>query len=212
MGLGRIVAAFALVLALLPGPAGAQAGRTPFDRLDLATPESAVAQFTAAWRSRDYVTAYWILAPSSQDTLYRTVWIDLDLSSATTLPGGWGGSGETAMPPELAQKAKIVADGVTAVAVPAPKGGMLQGDRSWLFDQLMLAVDKADVSPLHLPDQDGALQSKVVGDEAAIVLGAGAGAVTFHLLRLPGGQWRVISAMGVGRNPDLPPWGLGDQK
>ncbi len=61
------------VVAALPGASaqtgpstGPSSGSTAYDRLDLTTPEAALRQFLGAYRRGDYVTAFWILAPASQ--------------------------------------------------------------------------------------------------------------------------------------------------
>ena len=193
MRLGRIVATIALVLVLLPAPAGAQAGRTPFDRLDLATPESAVAQFVAAWRGRDYVTVFWILAPATQTVVMQEAAI---LSTDRVLG-------------PLTTKQSL---SVFEQSVP-PLDQWDQTDQSWMFDRLMLAGMAAGASPLTLPDQGtpGPAQTGPDG-QATVLFGAGDDAVTLRLKLSPAGRWRVVSAMGTGGDPALPPWGLGTRK
>lgn len=193
MRLGRIVAAVALILALLPVPAGAQAGRTPFDRLGLATPEATVARFVAAWRGRDYVTVFWILAPATQTAVMQDIY---NLSTDRVL-------GPMAVEKSLS---------IIGQAIPSqPQWD--QTDQSWMFDRLMLVGMAAGASPLTLPDQGtpGPAQTGP-GGQATVLFGTGAGTVTFRLVLSPAGQWRLVSAMGADGDPDLPPWGLGKRK
>jgi hypothetical protein len=185
---GRIIAVLSLV-ALLTTTAAAQAPRTPFDRLDLATPQSAVARFVAAYRGRDYVTVFWILSPQSQNA-----WIE---AFQTFNLGQLTGP----LPADLRST-------VMQAAIP-PMAEWDQTDTSWLFDHLMVTVESVGALPLRLPEQGTAGESLSRADGTATVgFGSGPGAVKFRLVRSPAGQWRVSSVVGAGGNPERPPWGI----
>ncbi len=79
-----------LVSVVAAGPgASAQSGQSAipssgsaaYDRLDLTTPEAALRQFLGAYRRGDYVTAFWILAPASQQA-FQVHLMRFDLSGS----------------------------------------------------------------------------------------------------------------------------------
>lgn len=198
MGHRRFVATIhALVLGLscaMLQATAAVAPRNAYERLDLATPEAAVAQFVQAWRGRDYVSAFWILAPTTQQILVRDV-------AAFHLGAMLG--------PLPADRAEAI-----VVAAVPPIDSWEQWDTSWVFDRLMMAADAEKVSPLRLPDQGttGPVRTDDSG-QATVAFGTGPDAVMFRLVRLPSGQWRVLSATGPGSDPGQPPpWGIGERR
>lgn len=190
MSLRRIIGVLVLGLVLVSGAAAAQTGRTPFDRLPLDSPEAAVARFVDAYRQRDYVTVFWILAPAAQ-----TAW-NSDFNTFD-------------MEPLVAKLPDGRASEIMHKAFP-PMDQWDQTDVSWVFDRVMVAAELAGALPVQMP-KDGAAGPPQPRADGAVTIGFGQGAaaVKFRLVRAPSGQWRVFSVIAGGGNPDRAPWGLG---
>ena len=197
-----------LVSVVAAGPgASAQSGQSTipssgsaaYDRLDLTTPEAALRQFLGAYRRGDYVTAFWILAPASQQA-FQAHLMRFDLS-------------------------KIARVSVTGAMTHAPEmippvNRLEQTDPSFSFAYAMQVARRLDIMPLNLAGMPEDMSPAVVPRlgtpvqladgqvEIAMPLQAYRAPVVFRMVRSPHGRWRVQQVLPPGGHVESLPFGL----
>ena len=197
-----------LVSVVAAGPgASAQSGQSTipssgsasYDRLDLTTPEAALRQFLGAYRRGDYVTAFWILAPASQQA-FQAHLMRFDLS-------------------------KIARVSVTGAMTHAPEmippvNRLEQTDPSFSFAYAMQVARRLDIMPLNLAGMPEDMSPAVVPRlgtpvqladgqvEIAMPLQAYRAPVVFRMVRSPQGRWRVQQVLPPGGHVESLPFGL----
>lgn len=197
-----------LVSVVAAGPgASAQSGQSTipssgsaaYDRLDLTTPEAALRQFLGAYRRGDYVTAFWILAPASQQAFLAHL-MRFDLS-------------------------KIARVSVTGAMTHAPEmippvNRLEQTDPSFSFAYAMQVARRLDIMPLNLAGMPEDMSPAVVPRlgtpvqladgqvEIAMPLQAYRAPVVFRMVRSPQGRWRVQQVLPPGGHVESLPFGL----
>lgn len=204
----------ALVLALALGaataggaplPASAQPAAAPssgsaaYDRLDLSTAEAALRQFLGAYRRGDYVTAFWIMAPASQQA-FQVHLMRFDLSKIARVSA----VGAMTHAPEM---------------IP-PMNRLEQTDPSFAFAYAMQVARRLDIMPLNLAGMPEDMSPAVVPRlgtrmqladgqvEIAVPLQAYRAPVVFRMMRSPMGRWRVQQVLPPGGHVESLPFGL----
>lgn len=194
----------ATVLLAMPGRALGQrpvgsSGSLAFDRLDLSTPDAALRAFLTAYRDGDFVTAFWIFTPETQDEILRQV-ATFAVDRLARRPG----SGRLAILSEM---------------IPAT-AGMVQRDHSFLFANIMQVARRRGLQPLDLsglpqdlsaanvPDLGRRTQTTDGVTEIAVVLGAYRGPVVFRMTGPVAGRWRLRQVVPPGGDPTSIPFGL----
>lgn len=197
-----------LVSVVAAGPeASAQSGQSAipssgsaaYDRLDLTTPEAALRQFLGAYRRGDYVTAFWILAPASQQA-FQVHLMRFDLSRIARVSV----TGAMTHAPEM---------------IP-PVNRLEQTDPSFSFAYAMQVARRLDIMPLNLAGMPEDMSPAVVPRlgtrvqladgqvEIAMPLQAYRAPVVFRMVRSPQGRWRVQQVLPPGGHVESLPFGL----
>lgn len=194
-----------VVVSDLPG-ASAQTSSSPppsgsaaYDRLDLTTPEAALRQFLGAFRRGDFVTAFWILAPASQQA-FQVHLMRFDLSRIARVSV----TGAMTHAPEM---------------IP-PVARLEQTDPSFAFAHAMQVARRLDIMPLNLAGMPEDMSPAVVPRlgtrvqladgqvEIAMPLQAYRAPVVFRMVRSPQGRWRVQQVLPPGGHVESLPFGL----
>lgn len=197
----------ATVLLALPGQALGQgltgnSGSLSYDRLDLSTPDSALRAFLTAYRDGDFVTAFWVLAPRTQDEIAgHMAAFNLHLLARLPRPAG----------------VAILSEMLPATA------DMDQRDLSFLFANIMQVARRRglqpldltglpqDLSPSNVPDLGRRTQTTDGVTEIAVVLGAYRDPVVFRMIGAGAGRWRLRQVVPPGGDPTSIPFGLGSR-
>jgi hypothetical protein len=172
---------------------------TAYDRLDLATPESALRAFLNAYKAGDYVTVFWIFSPGAQLDWQRALY---SFNFAILMHGN--PMGQRALLDEL---------------LP-PLDKVEQQDISFAFATLMNAAQRHGMLPLdvtglpenmsaaNVPDLGKRTQTPDGQVDIAVVLKAYAGPVHFRMETSPLGRWRVRQVIPPDGDPDTPVFGV----
>lgn len=202
----RAVVAAALAALAAPRAADAQgltgnSGSLAYDRLDLSTPEAALRAFLTAYRAGDYVTAFWIFAPGTQDEVFRHA-AQMNMGRLARLPA----QGRMAIMTEM---------------LP-PTAEVDQRDYSFLFANVMQVAKRRGLMPLDvagLPEDLSAANVPGLGQktettdgitEIAVALRAYGAPVVFRLAPGRNGRWRLRQIVPPGGDPASLPFGLAD--
>ncbi|MGG5818157.1 hypothetical protein [Falsiroseomonas sp. HW251] len=180
--------ACAAALGLLLAPRVAAAQRTVYERLAFATPQEAAQAFLRAWRSQDFATVYWILAPETQNAIAETY----ERLLVEPLVGR--------VPPTANRLA------VAEEAMPILAAREHHNDMAWLFDFMMQVGRRRGATPFVLPEGVEAGTPAMLPDGRAA---SKVGMLEMLLTRSPAGHWRVLGVFGPGADRSQLPWGIG---
>lgn len=198
------IVAAGIAAAMLPStglvaPARSTSGSLAFDRLDLRTPESALRRFLSAYRQGDYVTAYWIMTPSSQQAFVRHL-SRFEFNRIARLPASSAVLHAAEMMPAISQ--------------------MEQTDTSFYFAHAMAVAHRLGVMPLNLtglPEDVSPTNVPRLGSrnqltdgrvEYSVPLRAYRAPVVFRMVATQGGRWRLEQVLPPGGSVDSIPFGL----
>lgn len=199
---GMLKALVAISLMTSPGlmaPAHPSSGSIAFDRLDLRTPESALRRFLSAYRQGDYVTAYWIMTPASQQAFVRHL-SRFEFNRIARLPASSAVLHAAEMMPAVSQ--------------------MEQTDTSFYFAHAMAVAHRLGVMPLNLsglPEDVSPTNVPRLGSrnqladgkvEFSVPLRAYRAPVVFRFVSAQGGRWRLEQILPPGGTVDSLPFGL----
>jgi len=199
---GMLKALVALLLLSSPGlvaSAHPSSGSVAFDRLDLRSPEAALRQFLSAYRRGDYVTAYWIMTPASQQAFARHL-ARFEFNRIARLPASSAVLHAAEMMPAVSQ--------------------MEQTDTSFYFAHAMAVAHRLGVMPLNLtglPEDVSTTNVPRIGSrnqladgkvEYAVPLRAYRAPVVFRFVSTQGGRWRLEQILPPGGTVDSLPFGL----
>ena len=199
-GLLRTFTAAALFWAMGPAPpARAASGSLAFERLDLRSPEAALRQFLSAYRRGDYVTAYWIMTPASQQAFTRHL-ARFEFSRIARLPAGSAALHAAEMMPVPSQLEQTDASFIFAHAMGvAQRLGIMPLNLSGLPE---------DVSPANVPRLGSRIQLADGRVEFSVPLRAYRAPVAFRMVPAQGGRWRLEQVLPPGGTADSTPFGL----
>lgn len=195
----RAIVAGAIALLASPALAQGMSGSIAYDRLDLASPEAALRAFLTTYRDGDYVTAFWIFTPETQDEVFRHA-AQLNMDRLARLPA----QGRMAIMTEM---------------IP-PTAEVDQRDYSFLFANIMqvakrhglMPLDIAglpdDLSPASVPSLGRRAETRDGVTEIAMPLRAYREPVVFRLVRARTGRWRLKQVLPPGGDPASVPFGL----
>ncbi len=176
----RVATAVSLVCLcafVAPAHAADSAGRTPYERLDLSTPEAAAHAFCEAWSRRDFVTVYAVLSMKAQDASDHSLMV-LD-------------------PRHLMRPAADVKPLDLLMEGVPPMERWDQKGPDYLFDGLLMAINRHHALPV---DFDGS--AEVIAHSSKMTVPA-----LLHLVQSPSGRWRVELAMEQAGNASELPFG-----
>ncbi|KAF0137451.1 MAG: hypothetical protein FD152_470 [Xanthobacteraceae bacterium] len=197
--LNSLVAISLLACPGLVASAHSSSGSMAFDRLDLRSPEAALRQFLSAYRRGDYVTAYWIMTPTSQSAFARHL-ARFEFNRIARLPASSAVLHAAEMMPSVNQ--------------------MEQTDTSFYFAHAMAVAHRLGVMPLNLsglPEDVSPTNVPRLGNrnqltdgkvEFAVPLRAYRAPVVFRFVSTQGGRWRLEQILPPGGTVDSLPFGL----
>ncbi|WP_439574319.1 hypothetical protein [Phreatobacter sp.] len=191
-------------LLVVPGRAPAQglpgsSGSLAYDRLDLSSPDAALRAFLTAYRDGDFVTAFWIFTPETQDEIARHV-ATLNLHRLAALP--------------TQNRLAILAE------MLPPTADLDQRDLGFMFANIMQVAQRRgmqplnltglpqDLSPANVPDLGRRTETTDGATEVAVTLSAYRGPVVFRLVKARTGRWRLRQVVPPGSDPESTPFGL----
>lgn len=195
----RAIVAGAIAMLASPALARGVSGSLAYDGLDLASPEAALRAFLTAYRDGDYVTAFWIFTPETQDEVFRHA-AQLNMGRLARLPA----QGRMAIITEM---------------IP-PTAEVDQRDYSFLFANIMqvakrrglMPLDIAglpdDLSPANVPSLGRRTETTDGVTEIAMPLRTYREPVVFRLVRARTGRWRLKQVLPPGGDPASVPFGL----
>jgi hypothetical protein len=172
-------------------------GRTYYESLDLSSPEEAVQELCAAFRTRDYATVYLVLAPQAQSIIQQNISLLR-----------WGHLVREEAADDVMQELCVISEGI---------GGCdYEGEQMLWFDDLMLGAKKRSAFLIDLSGTERITgrRSATTGeglsaiDVIATVRGI-SGEVVFRTVQVPAsGKWRVLQVIVPGGNEELIPWSV----
>ncbi|MDA0243446.1 MAG: hypothetical protein OT477_08525 [Chloroflexi bacterium] len=177
-------------------PPPTPAPRTYYESLDLATAESAVQEFVAAFQRDDYETLYLIFS--------------VDAQIAVTHNMNGLAYDELMTPPEGITAQEIMAEiaGIGAI------GDLEHMTGAHMFDTVMLAVKKHNAFSIDLRGEVTIEQTKpwtfsfTQGADVLTRVAGIEGTVTFIMVQAPSGRWRVQQVIVPGGDKTQIPWSI----
>lgn len=197
--LAALFAAAAVPTAAIAQAATGGSGSLAYDRMDLSSAEAALRTFLSAYRDGDYVAAFWVLGPETQDEAMRHA-AQLNLGRLARLPA----QGRMAIMTEM---------------IP-PTAEADQRDYGFLFASIMQVAKRRGILPLDvagLPGDLSATGAPGLGRQAetaegfaeiAVTLRAYPAPVLFRLFKARTGRWRLRQIVPPGGDPTSLPFGL----
>jgi hypothetical protein len=189
----RVATAVSLVCLcafVAPAHAADSAGRTPYERLDLSTPEAAAHAFCEAWSRRDFVTVYAVLSMKAQDASDHSLMV-LD-------------------PRHLMRPAADVKPLDLLMEGVPPMERWDQKGPDYLFDGLLMAINRHHALPVDFDDATSFGAARLLPDGSAEVIAHSSKMTVpalLHLVQSPSGRWRVELAMEQAGNASELPFG-----
>ena len=186
------IAAAGLLLALSAMPLAAQEGRTLIERLPLDTPESAVAAFIEAFKTKDFLSAYYMMSPEAKRAFVDRYY---EFNSAQFLVGN----------------VSAVPDSILGDFDKRPEGVLEEVgfDSAQIFDNIMFHAEARDLLPFDLTS---ASVSEVAGASEGSVMvaieGAKPATLQIETVIIYTGDWRIDRISWQGSMPDAKPWGV----
>ncbi len=198
------VVAFVLASAVgvatpLPARADSISGSVAYDKLNLTTADAALRTFLTAYRQGDFVTAYWIFAPSTQ-----AAWFDhlMTFRLGSLLKNFKFGDAalNNELFPRTADMDQTDNSFVFAAAMAgAGRRGMLPVDIDGL---------PADLSQQNVPVLGAKTQTTAGDVDFAVALKNYSGPVVFRMRLAKSGRWRLLQIIPPGGDEKSIPFGL----
>lgn len=173
-------------------------GRTPYEALDMSSPEATTRRFVQAWTAQDYLTVFLLLSPQAEWDGSEAIFNFMP----NRLVPGFDESVQALSP--LYAPNDYTADKIKAGGVPIRE---YEADNSLRFDSLLHAAARAGKLPFVLT-ADTRVEMGKVGDKhaTATLHTPKTDALTLTLERLPSGRWKLDQVRWPGASENARPW------